>query len=77
MRIVSIGVKMNYYFTGILIILLVLFTLFASPAYPGSTQTNTSGSNTAIEGDILQSQQLHMSRVLNLHPQLPVLQIQI
>ena len=41
---------MNYYFTGILIILLVLFALFASPAYPGSTQTNTSGSNTAIEG---------------------------
>ena len=41
---------MNYYFTGTLIILLVLFTLFASPAYPGSTQTNTSGSNTAIEG---------------------------
>jgi len=46
----SIGGGMNYYFTGILIILLVLFTLFASPAYPGSTQTNTSGSNTAIEG---------------------------
>ena len=41
---------MNYYFTGILIILLVLFTLFASPAYPDSTQTNVSGSNTAIEG---------------------------
>ena len=41
---------MNYYFTGTLIILLVLFTLLASPAYPGSTQTNTSGSNTAIEG---------------------------
>jgi len=46
----SIGGGMNYYFTGILIILLVLFTLFVSPAYPGSTQTNTSGSNTAIEG---------------------------
>jgi len=41
---------MNYYFTGILIILLVLFTLFATPARSGSTQTNTSGSNTAIEG---------------------------
>jgi len=40
----------NYYFTGTLIILLVLFTLFASPAYPDSTQTNVSGSNTAIEG---------------------------
>jgi len=43
----SIGSKMNYYFTGILIILLVLF---ASPVYPDSTQTNVSGSNTAIEG---------------------------
>ena len=50
MRIVSIGDKVNYYFTGTLIILLVLFTLFASPAYPDSTQTNVSGSNTAIEG---------------------------
>jgi len=47
---VSVGSRMNYYFTGILIILLVLFTLFASPVYPDSTQTNTSGSNTAIEG---------------------------
>jgi len=46
----SIGGRMNYYFTGTLIILLVLFTLFASPAYPDSTQTNVSGSNTAIEG---------------------------
>jgi len=46
----SIGGKENYYFTGILIILLVLFTLFATPAHSGSTQTNTSGSNTAIEG---------------------------
>ena len=40
---------MNYYFTGILIILICLLT-FIGPAYPGSTQTNTSGSNTAIEG---------------------------
>ena len=40
---------MNYYFTGILIILFCLLA-FAKPAYPGSTQTNTSGSNTAIEG---------------------------
>ena len=46
----SVGGRMNYYFTGTLIILLVLFTLFASPAYPDSTQTNVSGSNTAIEG---------------------------
>ena len=41
--------SMNYYFTGILIVLFVLLA-FMQPAYPGSTQTNTSGSNTAIEG---------------------------
>jgi len=42
---------MNYYFTGILIILMTLLALFSGPkAYGGSTQTNTSGSNTAIEG---------------------------
>ena len=40
---------MNYYFTGILIILICLLTLI-KPAHSGSTQTNTSGSNTAIEG---------------------------
>ena len=40
---------MNYYFTGILIVLICLLA-FIKPAYPGSTQTNTSGSNTAIEG---------------------------
>ena len=39
----------KYYFTGALIILICLLTLIR-PAYPGSTQTNTSGSNTAIEG---------------------------
>ena len=41
--------RMNYYFTGILIILLCLLA-WMGPAYPGATQTNTSGSNTAIEG---------------------------
>ena len=45
----SIGGRVNYYFTGVLIILLVLFALFV-PAYPDTTQTNVSGSNTAIEG---------------------------
>jgi hypothetical protein len=43
------GCRMNYYFTGILIVLICLLA-FIKPAYPGSTQTNTSGSNTAIEG---------------------------
>ena len=43
------GCRVDYYFTGILIVLFVLLA-FMQPAYPGSTQTNTSGSNTAIEG---------------------------
>ena len=46
----SIGGKVNYYFTGILIILLTLFVFFVRPAHPDTTQTNVSGSNTAIEG---------------------------
>ena len=41
---------MNYYFTGLLIVLFCLLALFVKPAYPDSTQTNNSGSNTAIEG---------------------------
>ena len=41
--------RMNYWFTAILIVLICLLTLI-EPAYPGSTQTNVSGSNTAIEG---------------------------
>ena len=41
---------MNYYFTGALIILLILFVFFVRPAHPDTTQTNVSGSNTAIEG---------------------------
>ena len=46
----SIGGRMNYYFTGILILLITLLAFFGGPAHSGSTQTNTSGSNTAIEG---------------------------
>ena len=47
----SIGGKVNYYFTGILIILICLLALFGGPkAFGDSTQTNVSGSNTAIEG---------------------------
>ena len=41
---------MNYYFTGILIILMCLLAFCAGPAQADTTQTNTSGSNTAIEG---------------------------
>jgi len=41
--------RMNYYFTGILIVLICLLA-FIKPAYPGSTQSNNTGSNTAIEG---------------------------
>ena len=41
---------MNYHITGILIILLCLLAFCGGPAHAGSTQTNTSGSNTAIEG---------------------------
>ena len=40
---------MNYYFTGILIILLCLIA-FIGPAYPNTTQNNTSGSNSSITG---------------------------
>jgi len=48
---VSIGGKVNYYFTGTLIILMVLLALFGGPkAWGDSTQTNVSGSNTSIEG---------------------------
>ena len=42
--------RMNYYFTGLLIILMTLLAFCGGPARAGSTQTNTSGSNTAIEG---------------------------
>jgi hypothetical protein len=42
---------MNYKFTAILIVLICLLAIFGGPkAYGGSTQSNVSGSNTAIEG---------------------------
>jgi hypothetical protein len=41
---------MDYRFTAILIILLCLMAFFATPAYPTTTQNNTSGSNTNISG---------------------------
>ena len=46
----NMGNNMNYYFTGILIILMTMLALFVEPAYPAETQTNVSGSNTSIEG---------------------------
>ena len=49
MRIVSVGNKKKYHFTGILIILICLLTL-CGPAQADTTQTNTSGSNTSIDG---------------------------
>jgi hypothetical protein len=42
--------KMNYYFTGSLVVAFLLLVLFADPAYPAESQTNISGSNTSIEG---------------------------
>ena len=41
--------RVNYYFTGILIVLFCLLA-FIKPAYPAETQSNVSGSNTSIEG---------------------------
>jgi len=47
----SIGDKVNYYFTGTLIILLMLFVFFVKPARADTTQSNVTGSNTQIEGN--------------------------
>ena len=48
----SIGGKVNYYFTGILIILITLLAFFGGPkAWGDTTQSNVSGSNTQIEGN--------------------------
>ena len=67
---------MNYYFTGILIILICLLTLIR-PAYPGSTQTNTSGSTQQLKVDTRQLLQLHINLDQNLQIQLTILQTQI
>ena len=42
--------RMNYIFTAILIIMLAMLAFFGGPARSAETQTNTSGSNTSIEG---------------------------
>ena len=47
----SIGGKMKYSFTSVLIISLMLFVLFAKPARADTTQSNVTGSNTQIEGN--------------------------
>ena len=44
------GCRVNYYFTGALIILLCSLAFCVTPAYPDTTQNNTSGSNTSITG---------------------------
>ena len=42
--------RVNYYFTGALIILLCSLAFCVTPAYPNTTQNKTSGSNTSITG---------------------------
>ena len=42
--------RVNYYFTGALIILLCSLAFCVPPAYPNTTQNNTSGYNTSITG---------------------------
>jgi len=46
----NMGINMNYYFTGILIILMTLLAFCVKPGYAAETQSNVSGSNTSIEG---------------------------
>ena len=41
---------LNYYFTGILLILMTMLALFGGPARSDENQTNVSGSNTSIDG---------------------------
>jgi len=41
---------MDYRFTALLIFMLTLLALFGGPAHSATSQTNTSGSNTSIEG---------------------------
>jgi len=41
---------MNYYFTGALIIMMLFLAFCVRPAQADTTQTNTSGSNTSIDG---------------------------
>ena len=42
--------RMDYRFTAILIVMMTMLALFGGPARSAETQTNSSGSNTSIEG---------------------------
>ena len=44
------GIRVDYRFTALLIIMLTLLALFGGPTHSAETQTNVSGSNTSIEG---------------------------
>jgi hypothetical protein len=44
------SLRMDYRFTAVLILMLTMLAFFTDPAYPATSQTNTSGSNTSIEG---------------------------
>ena len=46
----SIGGKVDYRFTALLIVMLTMLALFGGPARSAETQSNVSGSNTSIEG---------------------------
>ena len=46
----SIGGKVDYKFTALLIVMLTMLALFGGPARSAETQSNVSGSNTSIEG---------------------------
>ena len=47
----SIGGKVDYRFTAILIVMLTMLALFGGPARGDTTQSNVTGSNTQIEGN--------------------------
>ena len=74
----SIGGKVNYYFAGTLIILVILLALLGGPKAWGILHKQTLLDLTQqLKVVILQNQQLLMKQVLNLHQQLITLRIQI
>ena len=70
------GKSMNYYFTGILIILICLLTLIR-PAYPGSTQQIHPEVIQQLKVGTHQLLQLHINLDQNLQLQQTILQTQI